>query len=240
MRVSVLLLTVVLVLSACVSTPVPQPAPNDAELAGRARQAVQNFAIVVDRVEPVAEQVCRERTPRQNCDFGIFVDRDPRSGVNAFQTVDPAGRPAIIFTLGLIAEARNTDELAFIMGHEAGHHIAQHLLQQQARSVEGARVFSDVARQSGANARQITEAAQLGSFVASRQFGQQAELEADAIGTAIALRAGFDPLIGAEFFTRIPDPDDPFLSTHPPNAARVGVLRGTVRQIRNGGGAPGT
>jgi predicted Zn-dependent protease len=237
MRLTALILTLAALLSGCVqvATP-PQAPPPQAEIAARARQAVLNFDEVVTRVEPVAEQVCREQTPDQRCDFVIYVDRARESGVNAFHTLDPAGRPAIIFTLGLIAVARNTDELAFIMGHEAGHHIARHLPQGQMQAEEGARVFAEIARAQGATARQIGEAAQIGSLVASRQFGQRAELEADAVGTIIAARAGYDPMAGAEFFTRIPDPARAFLSTHPPNADRIAIVRRTLRDLQGAGG----
>jgi predicted Zn-dependent protease len=238
MRVPALILLAALALSACVPTlapPVPPAPPSQAELAARARVAVQNFNEVVARVEPVAEQQCREDTPDLPCDFAIYVDRAPESGVNAFHLIDPEGRPAIVFTLGLIAVARNTDELAFIMGHEAGHHIGRHLPQVEARAAEGARVFAEAALSGGASAAEVGEAARIGAFVASRQFGQQAELEADAIGTIIAARAGYDPLVGAEFFTRIPDPAREFLSTHPPNAARIEVVRRTLRAL----GRPG-
>jgi len=218
-----------LALAGCVPSVAPMPpraAPQtQGDLAARARQAVLNFDEVVTRVEPVAERVCREETPDQPCDFVIYVDRSPESGVNAFYTLDPQGRPALIFTLGLIAVARNTDELAFIMGHEAGHHIARHLPLSRQRSAEGAEAFARLAEARGAGPAEIGEAAQIGAFVASRTFGQQAELEADAIGTVIAARAGYDPLVGAEFFRRIPDPAREFLSSHPPNAERLRIVR---------------
>jgi hypothetical protein len=49
------------------------------------------FLAVAQDVEPVAEALCRVETPDQNCDFAILVDRDPRVGANAFQTVDRRG-----------------------------------------------------------------------------------------------------------------------------------------------------
>jgi predicted Zn-dependent protease len=237
MRLTVLILCAAAALSGCAQVAGPPRAepPQQVDLAARARQAVLNFDEVVTRVEPVAEQVCREETPDQTCDFVIYVDRAPESGVNAFHTLDPAGRPAIIFTLGLIAVAENTDELAFIMGHEAGHHIGRHLSMGQMRAAEGARVFAEMARAQGASDAEIGEAAQIGSFVASRDFGQRAELEADVIGTMIAARAGYDPLVGSAFFTRIPDPAREFLSTHPPNAARIDAVRRTLQAL----GRPG-
>lgn len=225
-----LLALAALALTACVPTgQVASPAPSrDVPM------EVANFLEVVDRVEPIAERVCAEETRGMNCDFRILVDRDPRSGVNAFQTVSRRGQPLIIFTRGLIAVAQTPDELAFVLGHEAGHHIARHIEGQRVRAAEGARVFSQIARQSGADDVTIGEAAQIGSIVAARRFSQAAELEADAIGTVIAFRSGYDPLLGASFFNRLPDPDGAFLSTHPPNAARFETVRRATEELRAG------
>ncbi|MDB4254950.1 peptidase M48, partial [bacterium] len=37
--------------------------------------------------------------------------------------------------------------------------------------------------------------------------------------------AGFDPLNGAQFFFRVPDPGDRFLGTHPANADRLRTVQ---------------
>jgi predicted Zn-dependent protease len=224
-------LALALSLSACVpmGPPPGSPPPRTVAPAGLSpEQALANFREVIDRVEPVAEQVCRKQTPDQLCDFAIYVDRAPQSGVNAFHTIDDDGRPAIIFTIGLIAVAQNTDELAFVMGHEAGHHIGRHLPQVRASADLGAQVFTQIARAGGISDQALGEVAQIGAVVASRQFTRQAELEADAIGTRIAQRAGYDPLRGAAFFERIPEPARNFLATHPPNAQRIETVRRTL------------
>ncbi|WP_439140359.1 M48 family metallopeptidase [Roseicyclus sp.] len=227
MRNFFLILASVVTLSACV--PMAQQAPLPAQSPTNSpQQAVLNLREVIDRVEPVAEQVCREETPDQLCDFAIYVDSAPESGVNAFYTIDDKGQPAIIFTIGLIAVAANTDELAFIMGHEAGHHIGRHLPRVQASADLGAQILTQIARAGGVSEAALGGVAQVGAVVASRQYGRQAELEADAIGTIIALRAGFDPLRGAAFFERIPDPARSFLATHPPNEQRIDTVRRTL------------
>lgn len=227
MRSFALILASVVALGACVPTTQPAAPPVQSPTISP-EQAVINFREVIDRVEPVAEQVCREQTPDQLCDFAIYVDRDLKSGVNAFHTIDDNGQPAIIFTIGLIAVAANADELAFVMGHEAGHHIGRHLPRVQASADLGAQILTTLARAGEINEAALGGVAQVGAVVASRQYGRQAELEADAIGTVIAARAGYDPLRGAEFFTRIPDPARSFLATHPPNAQRIETVRRTV------------
>lgn len=193
-----------------------------------ASQAARSFVRVLQTVEPVAERECRARTSGLNCDFNIVVDDRPGQPANAYQTEDRSGRPVIAFTLALIADARNEDELAFVMGHEAAHHIAGHIGRQQQNAMAGAVVFAGLATLSGGDASAVETAQRLGAQVGARSYSRDFELEADALGTVITARAGYNPLRGAEFFTRIPDPGDRFLGTHPPNAARIEVVRRTV------------
>ena len=68
-------------------------------------------------------------------------------------------------------------------------------------------------------------AVDLGASVGARSYSKDYELEADAIGTVIAHQAGYDPVRGAAYFTRIADPGDRFLGTHPPNARRIETVR---------------
>jgi predicted Zn-dependent protease len=217
--------------------PAPQPAPagilQPAPVPNRITpdNAARNFIAVVRRVEPVAEQVCREQKPRGNCDFLIVVDDRPGVPPNAFQTLDRTGRPVIGFTLPLIADARNQDELAFVLGHEAAHHIAGHIPQAQARASEGALVGGLLGALGGLDQQSVDTLAQLGATVGARRFSKEFELEADALGTVIAARAGYDPVRGAAFFNRIPDPGDRFLGSHPPNADRIRVVQATAARI---------
>lgn len=193
--------------------------------------AAQDFAEVVQRIRPVSEQMCRERRPRANCDFLIVVDDRPGLPPNAFQTLDRNGRPVIGITLSLIADARNRDEIAFILGHEAGHHIAGHLPLVQQSASQGAMLGGLVAAMGGLDQQGVDTLQRLGATVGARRYSKEFELEADALGTVIAARAGFDPLRGAEFFNRIPDPGNQFLGSHPPNAERIQVVRATAAQL---------
>jgi len=190
------------------------------------RQAVANFEFVVGQLEPVAEQYCRARSQQVNCDFRIVVDERPGGGVNAFQTLDRNGRPIIGFTIPLIAEARNRDELALVMAHEAAHHIRGHLPRQQQNAALGGLLAGALAGVLGAtDAGSIESAQRLGASVGGRSYSKEFELEADALGARIAAAAGFDPLRGAAFFQRIPDPGNRFLGTHPPNADRLRTVQ---------------
>ncbi len=195
-------------------------------------QAARNFVSVVARIEPVAEAYCRDRNPRANCDFQIFVDDRPNQPPNAYQTLDRAGRPLIGFTLALIADARNADEIAFVIGHEAAHHIAGHIPQTQSKAQTGAILAGILAQATGANADQVRSAQEMGATMGARTYARNFELEADALGAEIAYRAGYDPLRGAAFFDRLPDPGDQFLGTHPRNSQRKETVRRVMAQMQ--------
>ena len=223
-------------LAGCVQ---PMPVPQGAApfpVAGTAPvlpvdQAAENFVAVVARVKPVAENYCRSLRRVANCDFQIVIDDRPGQPPNAFQTVDRTGRPILAFTVPLIREVRNRDELAFVLGHEAAHHIAGHLPRQQNTAVAGAVLAGVLAHVSGGGEQVIASAQEFGAFVGARQYSKDFELEADRLGAEIAYAAGFDPRAGAAFFDRIPDPGDQFLGSHPANADRKRVVAATVAQL---------
>ena len=236
-----LVLLAFLLVSACAGAVVPSGgvqqgmAPAVAAPRDDVAAAARDFAHVVDRMQPVIERSCRSENPGLNCDFLIVVDDRPGIPPNAFQTIDRrSGRPVIGLTLSLIAEARNRDELAFVLGHEAGHHIAGHIPRRRESALAGALILGTLASLGGADAASVRTAQNLGADLGARRYSQEFELEADAWGTVLAYRAGFDPVRGAAFFGRIPDPGHGFLATHPPNAQRMELVARTAAALRRG------
>jgi predicted Zn-dependent protease len=196
-----------------------------------ADQAIRNFVDAVNAVGPVAEAYCRQRTRGASCDFQIVVDDRKDQPANAFQTLDRRGNPVLGFTLALIADARNVDELAFVMGHEAAHHILGHIPQTEQSAITGALLGGILAAAGGGSPEAIEAAQKAGATVGARRFSKGFELEADALGTEITERAGFSAIRGAQFFTRIPDPGDQFLGSHPPNRSRIETVRKVVANL---------
>ena len=228
-------------LAGCVGPTMPAPMPPVQPSAPTAdgvlspRDAARNFVYVVERLEPVAEAVCMERAARgTNCDLDIAVDTRPGLDPNAFQTVDRRGRPLIVFTLSLIADARNADEIAFVLGHEAAHHILGHIPRRQQTAAQGAMLGTVFGQATGADPATLQELQRVGAEIGARRYSQNFELEADALGAEIAWRAGFDPVKGTGFFLRLPDPGDSFLGSHPPNARRKAQVAAVVAQLQSG------
>lgn len=205
--------------------------PGTFEPSMSADRAARQFIDVVQTVEPVAEAECRSRAPDLNCDFNIVVDDRPNQAPNAFQTIDKQGRPVLAFNIPLIATVRNADELAFVMGHESAHHISRHLARQERNATAGALVLAGITAIAGGGDSAVKSAQEIGGSIGARTYSKDYELEADQLGTIITHKAGYDPVLGAAFFTRISDPGNTFLGTHPPNAARVETVRRTAANL---------
>ncbi|SDX62452.1 M48 family metalloprotease [Roseicitreum antarcticum] len=226
-------MAVALALAACDVAPAHLASPPPLGARDTASRSGTGFAAVVARMKPVSEQICRERTPQLDCTFIVVVDDRAGQPPNAFHTRDAQGRPLIGFTTAMIREA-NDEELALIFGHEAAHYLAGHQARMRESATTGALVGGLLASLSGADQATAQRLANIGAGVGARSYSKDFELEADRLGTVIAWRAGFDPLVGAQFFRRSPDPGNQFLGTHPPNPDRLQLIARTVANLEAG------
>jgi predicted Zn-dependent protease len=192
------------------------------------RITTAKFAELVNRISPVATRMCRASPDNINCNFQFVIERDPSVPSNAYQSLDDTGRPILTFTAALLKEMENTDELAFIMGHEAAHHILGHLRQTYTSAINTGMLAGVLVAAAGGSAADIEVGQTYGAAFGARKYSQTFELEADRLGTIIAYRAGFDPVRGAQYFNRFQGPKAKFLGSHPPNAARLEVVKRTA------------
>ncbi|MBA3326430.1 MAG: M48 family metalloprotease [Rhodobacteraceae bacterium] len=210
----------------------PQVNPGRRDLA----EGVAEYRVAARRIEAQSETMCLEAdggsSPRR-CVFGFLLVDDPRIGPNAFQTVDRAGRPIVAMTVQLVAETRNADEIAFILGHEAAHHIVDHIARTQTQAMTGAMVLGTLATLGNASDDVISDMMDLGASLGGRAYSQSYELEADRLGAFIAARAGYDPERGARVFARpVLAGGGGLLSTHPASAQRQAAVAATAAEIR--------
>lgn len=181
---------------------------------------------VAQRIEPIAESTCRQETGQSGdyCDFRFQIAQGDQP--NAFQTFAD-GHPVIVFNEAMLRTVRNANEVAFIMSHEAGHHIAGHLQRKQQQAGLGTLVGALGAGLLGADAQ---VGADLGAQLGGRAYSQSFELEADVLGTYIAELAGYDPVDGAASFARFAGSSS-VLSTHPPGTQRYGTVVAVAQRI---------
>lgn len=221
------------VLSACVaveSEPVSRSPYEEPVVQRSETQAIVNYRRVTARVEPVAESACRSLYPRIQfafCDFSFEVLNDPKQPPNAYQSIGKDGRPVITFNINMLRTVKNDHEIAFIMGHEAGHQVAQHINQKVSNSNTGALLGGLLMVAIGADPQAGLD---LGGTIGGQAYSKKFELQADRIGAHLSSRAGYDPLIGAESFRRTQGSNS-LLSTHPPSYDRIQTVEQTTATI---------
>ena len=210
--------------------------------------AQKRFDRVTARIQPVAESYCRRETENQpdfNCDVAIGIDSEMEQR-NAYFTYDRRSHPIIRVTASMLRDMQNDHELAFVLGHEYGHLIGQHIQKKQQQALAGALIMGGItalAMGSDPYADQsaVYRNAELGYVMGSYAFSQEYELESDTLGTLITRTAGYDPVIGARFFargeaSRLADGRLSFWGTHPPDAKRIATVLATVEQLNAQGG----
>lgn len=125
-----------------------------------------------------------------------IVDTNPPM-VNAFVT---GGMYVYVFK-PLLDQGTSEDELAFILAHELGHSYLHHGSRQEDSDTQVLANIADlialaIGGQKGLQkSKNITQAFR-------GAFSQTSEMEADTFAAVLANRAGYDPVRGADFFTR--------------------------------------
>jgi predicted Zn-dependent protease len=137
----------------------------------------------VDRIcHDLVEKTDAKSTPY---DFDCHLLADERTA-GAFAL--PGGQ--VFLTSGLLAELRNDEQLAGVLGHELGHVVARH----GAEHLAGARtaVLARYDPNDPASRRNPAIAALVGQLISLR-FSRKDEIEADRIGVRLMSEAGYDP-----------------------------------------------
>jgi predicted Zn-dependent protease len=117
------------------------------------------------------------------------------SDVNAFAL--PGGY--VYITRGLLVKLENEAQLAAVLGHEIGHVNAKHSMKSMQQQLGFSMIMSilDQAASGSEKYQQWRGLIRTGSSVAfsavSLGYGRDNELQADALGTKFANKAGYDP-----------------------------------------------
>jgi beta-barrel assembly-enhancing protease len=178
--------------------------------------------IITNYVRDLGLSIART-TPRADLDWQFFVVNSPE--VNAFAL--PGG--FIYVNRGLIERAQDLDELAGALGHEIGHVVRRHSVQQMEKR-NGANVAvglgcqltnlcsSDVAR----------AAIQVGGAALFARYSRTDEAEADSEAVLNVTAAGLDPRGIPTLFRRLieerrtaPLRIEAFFASHPLEEDRV-------------------
>jgi predicted Zn-dependent protease len=186
---------------------------------------------VAGYVDALGKEIAR-KTSRGSLDWKFFVV-DSRD-VNAFAV--PGG--FVYVNRGLIERARSLDQLAGVLGHEIGHIVERHSVEQMKKAT-GANIgvtllctLTSVC-ESGLSQAVINAA---GSALFAK-YSRSAEMEADSQAVVNVINAGIHPGGIPEFFQillaerrRNPNVLESFFASHPLEESRVEHTRQLIRQ----------
>jgi len=166
-------------------------------------------------------------------DFHLLADEET---VNAFAL--PGGQ--VFITYGLMKLLKTDDEIAGVLGHEAGHVVGRHSVEQMAKAQLSQGLVSAVVvaggDEYGAGAGQV---AQFVSQLKNTAYSRDHELESDLLGVRFMKRAGYDPNAMIRVMEVLQQASrggssPEFLSTHPDPGNRIERIKKIIALEQSG------
>ncbi len=142
---------------------------------------------------------------------------------------------------GLLLRAENEAQLAYILGHEFGHYVRRHSVQQwrSVRKTTDALTFFNLGA-GAAGVGYVGNIAQLAALASIMAFSRDQEREADTIGFELMVRADYDSTEAARTWEALIAERDAadapeqfiFFSTHPATEDRVKTLKQRTANLK--------
>ena len=170
-----------------------------------------------------------QRLAQQNWEFAVFED----DTVNAW--VMPGGK--VGFHTGLLDIMENNDQIATVMGHEAGHVVGRHAAERysQQMAAAGGMALANVALEAGDVENRGLIAGILGAgvtFGVILPYSRQHEYEADRLGADFMVGADYRANEAVRFWDtmtkRSGQRPAEFMSTHPSDQNRISAMRSYI------------
>ena len=143
---------------------------------------------------------------------------------------------------GALLRMRDEAELAFVLGHEAGHYRAQHTLRQWRRTKDTSALlgaFQVLAY--GAGAPNTAMLGTLAGYATLFKYTRDMEREADRLGFAAVVKQGYAPQAGVDLWARMlrEEQTRPYekrgvvFATHPATQERLDDMRAAAAAVPN-------
>ena len=176
-------------------------------------RAINNY------INSIGQQLART-SQRPNIPYTFQVVDD--KSINAFATMGGY----VYINTGLILKADNEAELASVIGHEIGHIVGRHAIEQMRETAIAQGVLSTAGLDT-------SQAVQIGVNLAlTRRNSRQDELEADRFGLENLTKAGYAPSGMLGFMQKLLEAGGSstpaFLSTHPATSERIKLLEQNI------------
>lgn len=227
------LLAAIAAIEACTITPEQERTLGAADAAQIDSQMRLIRDTAVTRYVSALGMKMAARTSRGDLDWHFSVVNSPE--VNAFAL--PGG--FIYVNRGAIEKADRMDELAGIMGHEIGHVVRRHSVNQirqgERRDVAVLLLCTLTHACRTIGGRLVIR---VGEDARSAHYSQRDEAEADSEGVVNTMRVGIDPEGLPSFFQKLldtrkaqPGALESFFATHPTDQSRVTATRKQISGI---------
>ena len=237
-------------LAACASNaPMRENTPGSRPVSGTDEDELW---YAMERAErELARSPMRVRDPALNgyvrsvaCKAAMDYCRDLRvyiMNVPAFNASMAPNGMMMVWT-GALLRMRDEAELAFVLGHEAGHYRAQHTLRQWRRTKDMSAalgVFQVLAY--GAGAPNTAMLGTLAGYASLFKYTRDMEREADRLGFAAVVKQGYSPQAGADLWARMlrEEQTRPYekrgvvFATHPATQERLDDMRAAAAAVPN-------
>jgi len=236
------LTVVVLVFSACVTTPtgrrqlvmLPESQMNtmgkQAYGEMKSKEKISTNKSLTSSVVDIGKRIAKASGANYQWEFTLFDSKQ----VNAFCL--PGGKIGVY--TGILPVAENNAGLAAIMGHEVAHAIARHSNERvtQQLMMAGGLAAAGVALQNNKNRNAIMAALGLGAALGIMlPYSRNHESEADKLGLRYMAKAGYDPNEASQLWIRMNKAGGggtpEILSTHPDSMKRSQALKDQVPSV---------
>lgn len=177
------------------------------------------------------------RVTAQFCkDIRVYLIRAPRFNAS----MAPNGMMHI--RTGLLLRVENEAQLAAVIGHEAGHYLRRHSLQQMREVIEQSNslMFFRLAM-AAAGVAPVGDIAMLMTMAGLSSYSRNHEREADGYGLLLLSRAGYDPEEVWKVWEQLvrekeadKEHEEPlfFVATHPNSEERMAQLKTLAKVVR--------
>jgi metalloendopeptidase OMA1, mitochondrial len=206
--------------------PIPSSVMNNLGAQAYTETLQTETVVTTGRHHDIVQRVATRIAAASNQKFDWECKLVQSDVVNAFCL--PGGK--IVVYTGLLPVAQTEAALAFVMGHEVGHAVAEHGNQRMSQGllVEGGLAIADIAfknnQQHDIIMSSLGAGAQVGVLL---PFSRSHESEADEMGLIYTARAGYDPAVAPAFWERMgaggQQPPE-YMSTHPSHETRSADL----------------
>jgi predicted Zn-dependent protease len=203
----------------------------------RVEQSLRSSGHLVtdDAVRAYLRDIVCKLAPEHCADIRLYIVQAP------YFNASMAPNGAMQVWTGVLLRADNEAQLAYVLGHELGHYLRRHSLQQWRDlrlKTNVASVFGVLTAAAGHGyVGSLAHLVALGSVL---QFSRDNEREADDIGIELMVRAGYDPGEAPKIWEALEKERhaarDPrpliFFATHPASDERIATLRELARKAQ--------